>query len=115
MVLTGENGNAARRRDGQEHGGLVLAVLLGDARLVVVEHWDEPRRDELARLPACAHHRQRVSCISARSSDITVVYESYDILSIVIYIRDWCRVIRYAKTLSCMRLGCVTEAEYRYY
>ena len=54
LVLTGENGNAARRRDGQEHGGLVLAVLLGDARLVVVEHWDEPRRDELARLPAYA-------------------------------------------------------------
>ena len=86
LVLTGENGNAARRRDGQEHGGLVLAVLLGHSRLVVVEHWDEPRCNELTRLPACAHHRPRVLCTSARSSDIDAVYESYAILSIVIVV-----------------------------
>ena len=51
-LLTREYGNAARRRGGQNHGGLVLAVLLGDERFVVVKHWYEPRRDELARLPA---------------------------------------------------------------
>ena len=81
MALTTQNGNAARRRDGQEHGGLVLAVLQGHSRLVIIEHWDEPRRDELARLPACTHNRPRVYykqqlIVSVTSLLYTIICES---------------------------------------
>ena len=61
-----EDGNTARRSERHEHGGLVLSVFVRDAVLVVIQEWDQPCGDVLARFPA-------LTCVALSQSYGTAV------------------------------------------